>query len=48
MELEEFKEYVKKVNNNIENLLKDNKEELKLYQLLVNIFYQICEELGWK
>lgn len=44
MNLEEYKKYVIEINNNIENLLKDNKEELKFYQLLVNVLNQICEE----
>lgn len=44
MNLEEYKKYVNEVNNNIENLLKDNEEELSFYQLLVNTFNQICEE----
>lgn len=30
MNLKEYKKYVNEVNNNIENLLKDNEEELKL------------------
>lgn len=41
---EEYKKHVIEINNNIENLLKDNKEELKFYQLLVNVLNQICEE----
>ena len=44
MKEEEFKKHVIEINNNIENLLKDNKEELKFYQLLVNVLNQICEE----
>ena len=44
MNLEEYKKYVNKVTNNIENLLKDNEEELSFYQLLVNTFNQVCEE----
>ena len=44
MSLEEYKKHVNEVNDNIENLLKDNKEELKFYQLLVNVLNQICEE----
>lgn len=36
--LEEYKKYVNEVNNNIENLLKDNEEKLSFYQLLVNAF----------
>ena len=44
MNLEEYKKYVNKVNNNIENLLKDNEEELSFYQLLVKTFNQVCEE----
>ena len=44
MNLKEYKKYVIEINNNIENLLKDNKEELKFYQLLVNVLNQICEE----
>ena len=44
MNLEEYKKYVIEVNNNIENLLKDNEEELSFYQLLVKTFNQVCEE----
>lgn len=44
MNLKEYKKYVKETNNNIKNLLKDNKEELSFYQLLVNTFNQVCEE----
>lgn len=44
MNLEEYKKHVIEINNNIENLLKDNKEELKFYQLLINVLNQICEE----
>ena len=44
MNLEEYKKHVIEINNNIENLLKDNKEELSFYQLLVNVSNQICEE----
>ena len=44
MNLEEYKKYVHEVNNNIENLLKDNEEELNFYQLLVKTFNQVCEE----
>lgn len=44
MNLEEYKKYVNKTNNSIENILKDNEEELSFYQLLVNTFNQICEE----
>ena len=44
MNLEEYKKHVIEINNNIENLLKDNKEELSFYQLLVNVLNQICEE----
>lgn len=44
MNLKEYKKYVNKTNNNIKKLLKDNKEELSFYQLLVNTFNQVCEE----
>ena len=44
MNLKEYKKYVHEVNNNIENLLKDNEEELSFYQLLVKTFNQVCEE----
>ena len=44
MNREEYKKHVIEINNNIENLLKDNKEELSFYQLLVNVLNQICEE----
>lgn len=44
MNLEEYKKYVDEVNNNIENLLKDNEEELSFYQLLINTFNRVCEE----
>lgn len=44
MNLKEYKKYVNETNNNIKNLLKDNKEELSFYKLLVNTFNQICEE----
>lgn len=44
MNLEEYNKYVKKINNNIQNLLKDNEEELSFYKLLVNTFNQVCEE----
>lgn len=44
MNLEEYKKYVNKVNDNIKNLLKDNEEELSFYHLLANAFNQVCEE----
>lgn len=44
MNLEEYKKYVDEVNNNIENLLKDNEEKLSFYQLLINTFNRVCEE----
>ena len=44
MNLKEYKKYVNETNNNIENLLKDNEEELNFYQLLVKTFNQVCEE----
>ena len=44
MNLKEYKKYLNKTNNNIKKLLKDNKEELSFYQLLVNTFNQVCEE----
>lgn len=44
MNLKEYKKYVNETNNNIKNLLKDNKEELSFYQLLVKTFNQVCEE----
>ena len=44
MNLKEYKKYVDEVNNNIENLLKDNEEELNFYQLLINTFNRVCEE----
>ena len=44
MNLEEYKKHVDEVNNNIENLLKDNEEELSFYHLLTNTFNQVCEE----
>ena len=44
MNLEEYKKHVIEINNNIENLLKDNKEELSFYRLVVNTFNQVCEE----
>lgn len=44
MNLKEYKKYVNETNNSIENLLKDNEEELNFYQLLVNTFNQVCEE----
>ena len=44
MNLEEYKKYVNEVNNNIENLLKNNEEELCFNQLWVNTFNQVCEE----
>lgn len=44
MNEKEYKKYVNEVNNNIENILKDNKEELSFYQLLVKTFNQVCEE----
>lgn len=44
MNLEEYKKHVNEINDNIENLLKDNEEELSFYYLLVNAFNQICEE----
>ena len=44
MNLKEYKKYVNEVNKNIENLLKDNEEELSFYQLLVKTFNQVCEE----
>lgn len=44
MNLEEYKKYVNEVSNNIENLLKNNEEELSFYQLLVKTFNQVCEE----
>lgn len=44
MNKEEYKKHVNEVNDNIENLLKDNEEELSFYHLLVNTFNQVCEE----
>ena len=44
MNLKEYKKYVNETNNSIENLLKDNEEELSFYRLLVNTFNQVCEE----
>ena len=44
MNLKEYKKYVNEVNNNIENLLKDNEEELSFYHLLTNAFNQVCEK----
>ena len=44
MNLEEYKKHVDEVSDNIENLLKDNEEELSFYQLLVKTFNQVCEE----
>ena len=44
MNLEEYIKHVDEINNNIENLLKDNEEELNFYQLLVKTFNQVCEE----
>lgn len=44
MNKEKFKKYVDEVNNNIENLLKDNEEELSFYQLLINTFNRVYEE----
>ena len=44
MNLEEYKKYVNEMNNNIENLLKNNEEELSFYQLVVKTFNQVCEE----
>ena len=44
MNLEEYKKYVNEVNDNIENLLKNNEKELIFYKLLVKTFNQVCEE----
>lgn len=44
MNLEEYKKHVNEINDNIENLLKDNEEELSFYYLLVNAFNQVCKE----
>ena len=44
MDLKEYKKYVNEISNNIVSLLKDNKEELSFYQLLVKTFNQVCEE----
>lgn len=44
MNLEEYKKHVNEVNDNIENLLKNNEEELNFYHLLVKTFNQVCEE----
>lgn len=44
MNLEEYKKHVIEINNNIENLLKNNKEELSFYRLVVNTFNQVCKE----
>ena len=44
MNKEEWKKYVDKVTNSIENLLNDNEEELGFYHLLGNSFNQVCEE----
>ena len=44
MNLEEYKKYVNEVSNNIENLLKNNEEELSFYQSLVKTFNQVCEK----
>ena len=41
MNLEEYKKYVNEVNNNIENLLKNNEKKKKKYQLLVKTFNQV-------
>ena len=46
MNLKKFKKRVNEVNNNIENLLKDNEEELGFYRFLVKTFNQVCEELN--
>lgn len=44
MNLKEYKKHVDEVNDNIENLLKDNEEELSFYHLLANAFNRVCEE----
>ena len=44
MNLKEYKKYVNEVNNNIENLLKDNEEELSFYYSLVNASNRVCEK----
>lgn len=44
MNLEECEKHVNEVSDNIENLLKDNEEELSFYHLLVNAFNRVCEE----
>ena len=44
MNREEYKKHLIEINNNIENLLKDNEEELSFYRLVVKISNQICEE----
>ena len=44
MNLEEYKKHVDEVSDNIENLLKDNEEELSFYHLLTNAFNKVCEE----
>lgn len=52
MNLKEYKKYVNEecvilyfyINNNIENLLKDNEEELSFYYSLVNASNRVCEK----
>lgn len=44
MNKEEYKKHVNEVNDNIENLLKNNEEELSFYHLLTNAFNKVCEE----
>ena len=44
MNLEEYEKHVNEVSDNIENLLKDNEEELSFHHLLVNAFNKVCEE----
>lgn len=44
MNLEEYKKHVDEVSDNIENLLKDNEEELSFYYSLVNASNRVCEK----
>lgn len=44
MNLEEYKKHLDEVSDNIENLLKDNEEELSFYYSLVNASNRVCEK----
>ena len=40
----EFSKYVDEMNENIRRKLKNSKEQLEFYSILVNTFNKVCEE----